>query len=69
MIEKKREIFIKIDKINEIVSLLEEIRDKEKYIQDLFLNYDKINLEENKMFENWNNYFEDIIQKLDHVTL
>ena len=69
MVEKKREIFIKVDKVNEIISLLEEIKNKEEYIRDLFLNYDKLNLEENKRFENWNNYLDDIVQKLDHVTL
>jgi len=69
MIDKKREIFIKVNKINEIVSILEDIKKKEDYLKTLFLNYDKLNIEENKLFENWNNYLEDIIQKLDHVTL
>ena len=69
MIDKKREIFIRINKINDIVSILGEIKEKEKYIQTLFSSYDKINIEENKLFENWNNYLEDIMQKLDHVTL
>jgi len=69
MIDKKREIFIKVNKINEIVSILEDIKEKEDYLKTLFLNYDKLNIEENKLFENWNNYLEDIIQKLDHVTL
>ena len=69
MIDKKREIFIKVNKINEIVSILEDIKKKEDYLKTLFLNYDKLNIEENKLFENWKNYLEDIIQKLDHVTL
>lgn len=69
MIDKKREIFIKIEKIKEIVSILEEIQEKEKYIRKLFVHYDKINLEENKIFDNWNVYLDDINQKLVHITL
>lgn len=69
MVEKKREIFIKIDKVDEIVKLLNEIKELEQYLENLFQNYDKLSLKENKLFENWNNYLDDIVQKLDHVTL
>ncbi len=69
MIGKKREIYIKIEKITEIVELLKNIKEQEEILRELFQKYDKINLEENKIFENWNNYMEDIVQKLDHVTL
>ena len=60
---------MKIDQINEIVQLLKKIKYEEEILKELFYKYDGFNLEENKIFENWNNYMEDIIQKLDHVTL
>lgn len=69
MIEKKREIYTKIEKITEIVEILSNIKEKETHIQELFNLYEKLSLEENKLFENWNNYLDDIVQKLDHVTL
>lgn len=69
MIDKKREIFIRIEKINEITELLTDIKEIETVLHKLFYSYDKLNFEENKIFENWNNYFDEIVSKLDHVTL
>jgi hypothetical protein len=67
--EKSREIYIKIDKTDEVIELLKHIKDKEKEIQNLFNTYDRLNIQENKIFENWNSNLDDIITKLDHVTL
>lgn len=69
MVERKREIFIKLENIDEIVSLLDEIKELEQETKQLFQHYDNISSSENELFENWNNYLEDILQKLDHVTL
>ena len=67
--EKKREIFIKIEKTAEIVETLRLIKEQEIEIEKLFAAYDKMNLKENKIFEGWSNNLEEVIQKLDHVTL
>ncbi|MFW6285712.1 MAG: hypothetical protein ACOC16_00915 [Nanoarchaeota archaeon] len=67
--EKNREIYIKIDKTKEVVNLLKRIKAKEQEIQNLFNTYDRLNIQENKIFENWNSNLDDIITKLDHVTL
>lgn len=67
--DKKREIYIKIERIHEIIALIELIKKQEKELNDLFNLYDQLSLEENKLFENWNYYFEEIIQKLDYITL
>lgn len=67
--EKKRDIFIRIEKTAEIIEVLKQIKAKEAEIQKLFTTYDKLNLQENKIFENWSNSLEDVIQKLEHVTL
>jgi hypothetical protein len=69
MIEKKREIFIKLQHIRSVVTLLEEIKELEEKTKVSFRKYENMNSQENKIFENWNNYLEDIEQKLDHITL
>ena len=69
MIDKKRDIYIKFVKVQEIVDLLEEIREQQVYMESLFRKYDQHNTEEQRMFENWATYLEEIVQRLDHVTL
>lgn len=69
MTSRKREIFIKVDKVSQIIDLLQEVKSQEKILKNLFYNYDKLNLDENKIFENWSYYLEDMVQKLDHVTM
>lgn len=69
MIEKKREIFIKLQNVTQIVTLLEEIKELEENTKKSFRTYESLNIEENKIFENWSTYLEDIEQKLDHITL
>ncbi len=66
---RKRDIYIKVDGLNEIVELLESIKNTEKLLKSLFEEYDKLCSDENKSFENWNNYLEDIFQRMDHLTL
>lgn len=65
----KREIYIKLDNIEKIVDLRDKIKQQEGELKKLFQHYDDLNLQENQIFENWNNYLEDINQKLDHVRL
>ncbi len=69
MVERKREIYLKLENIKEILELLSEIKAEGDDLKKLFIEYDKLNLEESKIFENWNNYYEDIFQKLDHIKL
>ena len=67
--DRKRDIFIKVERIREIAELVDKIKKDEDDLRRLFERYDKLNLEENKVFENWSGYIEDIEQKLEHVTL
>ncbi len=69
MIDKKRDIFIKVEKIDEIVEILDLIKKQKEETKKLFIAYEKLNSMENKVFENWNNYLDDTLQKLDHITL
>lgn len=67
--ERKREIYIKIEQIENIKTLMEEIRELEEDTKKLFRHYESVSHRENEMLENWNNYIEDILQKLDHVAV
>ena len=67
--DRKRDIFIRVEKIGEIVETLNVIKNSEKELKSLFDEYDRLNLIENKTFENWSNYLEDVNLKLDHSTL
>lgn len=69
MVERKRDIFIKLDNVKEIVEILIEIKAEQDELRKLFSEYDRLTLEESKIFENWTNYYEEISQKLDHITL
>lgn len=69
MVERKREIFIKLDNVKEIVEVLAQIKAEQDELRKLFSEYDRLNLEESKIFESWSNNYEEITQKLDHITL
>lgn len=69
MVERKREIFIKLNNVAEIVDLLVEIKTQQEQLRKVFLEYDQLSLEESKIFENWSNNYEEISQRLDHITL
>lgn len=69
MIDRKREIFIRLEEVSNIIEILTEIKKKEDLLKSLFKDYDNLNSQENKIFENWSYYLEDLMQKLDHVTL
>lgn len=69
MITKKREIYTRVSKINEIIDLMEEMKENQRILQNLYKQYDSLNLAENHIFENWSNYIEDTENKLEHITL
>lgn len=69
MLERKREIYIRLENVKEIVETIEEIKKLESELRKKFLKVESLNIQENRLFENWNSYYEDIVQKLDHVTL
>ena len=69
MVDKKRDIFIKIQNVENILEVLTNIKKQEEYLTQLFEGYDSLNIEENKIFDNWSNNLEEVIQRLEHVTL
>ena len=69
MVDKKRDIFIKLQNIEKILEVLTNIKKQEEYLTQLFEGYDSLNIEENKIFDNWSNNLEEVIQRLEHVTL
>jgi len=69
MLERKRDVYLRVEKVSEIVETLKEIMELEEELKELFYEYDTYNLEESKIFENWSSYLDDILLRLDHVTL
>ncbi len=69
MLQKKREIYIKLDKIKELVEILEEINKLQEETKGLFKEADKTIIMENRIFENWGNYLEEISLNLDHISI
>lgn len=67
--DRRREIYIRLEQLPEVVELMKSVKNREEYLKKLFYEYDKLNLAENKYFENWSNYLEDVHTKLDHLTL
>jgi uncharacterized coiled-coil DUF342 family protein len=69
MIDRKRDIYIRINKVKEIVEKLDEIKKKEADLKELFILYDKLSKAENDIFENWSSYIEEFSERMDHLTL
>lgn len=67
--DRKREIYIKLNNLKEIIEILSSIKNSEEELKKLFNLYDQLSFYEDKVFENWSNYLDDISHKLDHVTL
>ncbi|MCA9486099.1 MAG: hypothetical protein H6500_01270 [Candidatus Woesearchaeota archaeon] len=69
MADKRREVFIRIQHLHQIIDTLKELKFHEEKVEKLFAEYDRLNSYEQKVFENWSNYLDDINERLDHVTL
>jgi len=69
MATRKREIFIKLEEISQIIEILESIKSNELALKENFNNFDNLKANEDKISDNWNNYLEEINQKLNHITL
>ena len=63
----KKDVFIKIERLKEIVETLDEINSTNKEIQQLIHDVDNLSAMEQKILENWGNYLEEINLKLDQV--
>ncbi|NQZ85274.1 MAG: hypothetical protein HRU03_06150 [Nanoarchaeales archaeon] len=67
--DRRREIYIKIDELSELVKIMKTIKSKENQVRHLFDQYDSLNIEEHNLFENWSNYFEDTFTRMDNLRL
>jgi len=63
----KKDVFIKIERIKEIIQTLEDIDKTNKEIELLIRDIDNLSAMEQKILENWGNYLEDINLKLEQV--
>lgn len=69
MIDKKREIYIRLQQVEQVVDLLGKIKKHQDQLRKCFDAYDQLAFQEDKVFENWSGYLESINQKIDHINL
>ena len=67
--DKKKKVFIKIEKNKQILDSLKLIRGKQELIKSLFKEYDALNIKESKIFDTWGADIEDFDSKLYQLTL
>jgi hypothetical protein len=67
--ETKRDVFIKLETINEIEKVLTDMNQKQKLVKKLFEEYDTLSIKENKIFDNWEGEFENLQLKMGQVTI
>ena len=65
----RRDIFVKIENTSEIVKIMEEIREEEKDLRQLFAKYDELSTLENKASENWKDNLEEIFRRMENISL
>ena len=56
----RKEIYIKLDEITEIVDTLKEIKEQEDLIRQLFKDYDALKIKETKILEDWGSNLEEV---------
>ena len=67
--DKKREVFIKLDKEKSIVESLNFISSKQKILRSLFKEYDTLSIKEAKIFDNWGSDMEELQNRLYQLVL
>jgi hypothetical protein len=67
--EKKRDVFIKIEKSDKISQLLGSLKKKRELLKNLFKEYDILMIKENKMYDDLRDKIEDVQNSLNRVNL
>lgn len=67
--DRRREIYIKINEMTELINILKGINSKNEKLRKLFSQYDTLNIQENAIYENWSNYLEDTFTRMDNLRL
>lgn len=65
---RKKDIYIKLEKIKHIVELVENIREKKEHLASLFQRVEQLSQEEQQVIEKWGSTLEDISIKIDHIS-
>lgn len=69
MNRNQREVFIRVQHIKEIVSILEEIENSQQRIRKLIPAIEEHKQREELVLNNWMGYLEEIDEKIEHLTL
>ena len=64
-----KEVFIRFEKVKEVVEILSEIKKSQESLKEIFHHIDTLKAREEKMFDNWNNQLEDMDEKIEHIVL
>ena len=68
MVSSRREIFVKLDQLQTIVSLMKEMKEQEQEVHALFNKYKQITDQESKMIATWGHELENINDELVEFT-
>ena len=69
MNRNQREVFIRVQHIKEIVSILEEIENSQRKIKNLIPEIEQAKQREELVLNNWMSHLEEIDEKIEHLTL
>lgn len=64
-----KEVFIRLKNVQEIVSLLEEIKSSQDNLNEMFSKVDSLKSKEERILENWMSQLEDLDEKVEHLAL
>jgi hypothetical protein len=67
--ERRKEIFIKMENLSEIMDLMKEIKVKEEEIHGHFDKLAQVKSEEDKVFKGWGDNAEELLSKLDNIVM
>ncbi|MFT4244526.1 MAG: hypothetical protein ACMXYB_03680 [Candidatus Woesearchaeota archaeon] len=69
MNRNQREVFIRVQHIKEIVSILEEIESSQMKVKNLIPIIEEQKQKEEMVLNNWITHLEEIDEKIEHLTL
>ena len=69
MNRNQREVFIRVQHIKEIVSILEEIESSQMRIKNLIPIIEEHKQKEELVLNNWLTHLEEVDEKIEHLTL
>lgn len=67
MINESKPIFVKIDKYNEILEIIEVVNKKVAGVKQLLTEFEQLRIKEEEELSNWEKNLEDITHKIESI--